>query len=192
LRSWVDISSLYKEYPTGEAVQIALRHTLVDGEVRQASGSPIETAFDAWHKIMDSSDMNGLSTLASKPQDVLPHSAGEPKASDADGKTQLGKFPAEWQSFLALATGPATQYHFEVLRHALKKCFFSTVNGYFGTAAGLVEEGDRIAVFAGLEMPVVLRRVDQGYSLITHAYVHGIMHGEAWPANAEISEITLV
>jgi hypothetical protein len=59
-------------------------------------------------------------------------------------------------------------------------------------AAGLVEQGDRIAVLAGLEIPMVLREVDQGYHFVTHTYVHGIMHGEAWPANAEIREIILV
>lgn len=192
LRSWVDISSQYKEYPTGETVQTALRHTLVDGEVRQASDSPTEGAFDAWHKIMNGSNTNSLSTPAAKPQAVPSRSVEKPKVSDADGKMQLGHFPAEWQSFLSLATGPATEYHFEALRHVIGKCFFSTANGYFGTAAGLVEEGDRIAVLAGLETPMVLRKVDHGYHFITHAYVHGIMHGEAWPANAEIGEITLV
>ena len=165
---------------------------VVDGEVRQASDSPTESAFDAWHNIMTSSDTNGLSPLVAKLQAVPPSSVEKPKVNDADRRTQLGQFPAEWQSFLSLATSPATEYHFEVLRHALRKCFFSTANGYFGTAAGLVEQGDMIAVLAGLETPMVLRKVDQGYHFITHAYVHGIMYGEAWPANAEIREIILV
>jgi hypothetical protein len=192
LRSWVDISSQYKEYPTGETVQIALRHTLVDGEVRQASNSPTESAFDAWHNIMTSSDVDSLSPLVAKLQAVPPRSVEKPNISDTDRRTQLGQFPAEWRSFLSLATSPATEYHFEVLRHALRKCFFSTTNGYFGMAAGLVEQGDMIAVLAGLETPMVLRKVDQGYHFITHAYVHGIMYGEAWLANAEIGEIILV
>ena len=55
-----------------------------------------------------------------------------------------------------------------------------------------VAEGDVIAVVAGLEMPLLLRPVEGGYRLLAHAYVHGIMHGEAWPEREEeLEEIVL-
>jgi len=192
LRSWVGISLQYREYPTGETVEIALQRTLVDGEVAQTSQASSEHAFDAWHDIMKSSDTDVLTTLVAKVQAAPPHSAEAPMISDADRRTRLEQFPAEWQSFLALTTGPASSYHISVLKHALRKCFFSTANGYFGTGASLVQQGDRIAVLAGLEMPVILRKTDQAYRFVTHAYVHGIMYGEVWSADVATEEIILI
>jgi hypothetical protein len=43
---------------------------------------------------------------------------------------------------------------------------------------------DKVAVIAGLGMPMILRATNQGYHLVTHAYVHGIMYGEIWPEDA--------
>jgi hypothetical protein len=189
LRRWVGISSQYREYPTGETVEMALQRTLVDGEVKETSDPQNESAFDAWHDIMKSSDTDVLTTLVPKVQTVPPHSAEAPIVSNEGSGAQ---FPTEWQSFLALTTGPASSHHFSVLRHARSKCFFSTANGYFGTAAGLVQQGDKIAVLAGLKTPVVLRKVNLAYRFVTHTYVHGIMSGEAWPANTGIGEIILI
>src|SRR5204863_872839 len=118
LKSWVGISLRYKEDPTGETIETALRHTLVDGEVKQESHPPTESAFDAWHNIMTNTKTNGSATLNVKPEAAPPHSVEEPRANDAGRRRQLERFPVEWQSFLALATGPASEYHFEVLRHA--------------------------------------------------------------------------
>jgi hypothetical protein len=104
----------------------------------------------------------------------------------------MERFPAEWQSFLAVATGPTSEYHFAVLRNARKKCFFSTANGYFGIAPSFVQQGDSIAVLEGFNVPVVLRKADEGYRFVTSAYIHGIMFGEAWSSDAEACGIILV
>jgi hypothetical protein len=88
LRSWVDISSQYKEYPTGETVQIALRHTLVDGEVRQASDSSTESA----HNIMTSSDMNGLSRWLQNSRPLRPALWKSPKSAMRTEERSWGSF----------------------------------------------------------------------------------------------------
>jgi hypothetical protein len=190
LRSWVSISSRHEEYPTNENVEVALRRTLLDGELAQNSLPISEAAFDAWYKIMKDSDV--LATLAAKVQDASSPSATASVASDADGKAQMERFPAEWQSFLALTTDPASEYHFAVLNNVRKKCFFSTANGYFGIAPAFVQKEDSIAVLAGLNVPVILRKADEGYRFVTYAYIHGIMFGEAWPGDAEACEIILI
>lgn len=192
LRSWVSISSQYREYPTGETIEIALRRTLLDGEVTQTSQPPSQRAFDDWLDIMKSSDTDVLTTLIAKVQVDPPHSAEALRVGDASRRAQLERSTTELQSFFALTTSEASSYHISVLKHARRKCFFSTANGYFGTAAGLVQQGDRIAVIAGLETPVVLRKADHEYRFVTHAYVHGIMYGEAWPADAAIGEIIVI
>jgi hypothetical protein len=190
LRNWVSISSRYEEYPTNENVEVALRRTLLDGELAQSSLPLSEGAFEAWHKIMQDNDV--LATLAAKVQAAASGSTVSSMVSHADRKAQMELFPPEWQSFLAVTTGPASEYHFAVLNNARKKCFFSTANGYFGIAAAFVQQKDVIAVLAGFNVPVVLRKADEGYRFVTYAYIHGIMFGEAWPGDAEAYEIILV
>jgi hypothetical protein len=190
LRSWVSISSRYEKYPTNENVEVALRRTLLDGELAQNSLPISEGAFDAWHEVMKDNDV--LATLAAKAQAAASQSTLAPVVSDADRRAKMEQFPTEWQSFLALTTGPASGYHFAVFNNARQKCFFSTANGYFGIAPSFVQQGDSIAVIEGFNVPVVLRKADEGYRFVTYAYIHGIMFGEAWPSDAEACEILLV
>ena len=64
-----------------------------------------------------------------------------------------------------------------------KKC-------YMGLAAENVTEGDLVAVFNGARVPHVLRPADEfdgrsikPFRIISDAYVHGIMDGEAFGAS---------
>jgi len=116
---------------------------------------------------------------------------------------------------------PGGYFHSSAIPFSNRKGFFVTEAGRMGTAAArvetsqngraravnLVQAGDKIAVVAGLEMPIILRPVVDGggtvdgaqedgkrvYELVTHAYVHGIMYGEAWEdESAVLEEIILV
>jgi hypothetical protein len=77
------------------------------------------------------------------------------------------------------------------------KSFFRAAKGYFGTAPDppcvCVKAGDRVALISGLDHPVLLRPVKGGWRLLTHVYLHGIMHGEAWPGdNSELERLLLI
>jgi hypothetical protein len=60
---------------------------------------------------------------------------------------------------------------------------FRTEGSYVGKGPQSIQTGDEIWVFPGAQVPFILRKVggdpDRRYRLIGHAYVHGIMHGEA-------------
>ncbi|KAI0551889.1 heterokaryon incompatibility protein-domain-containing protein [Xylaria curta] len=56
---------------------------------------------------------------------------------------------------------------------------FTTKRGYLGLANNSVQQGDRLYVFLGGRMPVVLRAVEDGFRFICECYTHGIMFGEA-------------
>ncbi|KAI1749037.1 heterokaryon incompatibility protein-domain-containing protein [Xylaria castorea] len=56
---------------------------------------------------------------------------------------------------------------------------FTTKRGYLGLADKSVQRGDRLYVFLGGRMPVVLRPVEDGFRYICECYTHGIMFGEA-------------
>ncbi|KAE9368031.1 hypothetical protein N431DRAFT_290645, partial [Stipitochalara longipes BDJ] len=57
-----------------------------------------------------------------------------------------------------------------------------TKRGYIGTVPREAEVGDFVCILAGCDVPVVLRKIadsgDNTYTLVSGAYVHGIMDGE--------------
>jgi hypothetical protein len=55
-----------------------------------------------------------------------------------------------------------------------------TKKGYIGLAPRYTRVGDHIGVFAGGEMPLVVRKDGAHFLLVGESYVHGIMNGEAW------------
>ena len=55
---------------------------------------------------------------------------------------------------------------------------FKTRDGYIGLGPSGMEEGDRIALFKGGKMPLVVRPVGEDLELVGDCYVHGIMFGE--------------
>lgn len=58
--------------------------------------------------------------------------------------------------------------------------FFITAEGYFGIGPGNLQNGDRILIFEGANMPMVVRAKGTAFEFLGPAYVDGIMEGEAW------------
>jgi len=69
---------------------------------------------------------------------------------------------------------------------------FLTDSGYLGMGYESVEEGDEIWIVRGCPTPLVLRRSEEGFSLIGESYVHGVMRGEAVGDNVEWKKIQIV
>jgi hypothetical protein len=65
-------------------------------------------------------------------------------------------------------------------RYTLNRRMIKTSSGYIGLASRSTEIGDCIVVCEGSSVPLVLRNVEGGWSLVGDAYVHGIMNGEAF------------
>jgi hypothetical protein len=55
-----------------------------------------------------------------------------------------------------------------------------TSTGYICLVPMETQEGDKIGIFRGGKMPLVIRQNDISWQLIGDCYVHGIMKGEAW------------
>lgn len=57
--------------------------------------------------------------------------------------------------------------------------FLVTASGYIGYVPNETNRGDTICILYGMDVPVVLRRNQNGtYELIGPCYVHGVMEGE--------------
>jgi hypothetical protein len=64
------------------------------------------------------------------------------------------------------------------------KRFFITSSGHYGFGPAASEENDRIVIFQGATMPMLVRPAGESYRLLGPAVIHGIMNGEAWLAGA--------
>jgi hypothetical protein len=193
LKRWVYISSLYSTYPTGEPVDGAFRNTLLDGGfVGTQDRHPSDDSFTAWSNFMRTDEADVLKSLLTNSQTGDSQFAEKSRLADNERVTKRETLSTEWQSFLALTTTSASEYHFAVLRQARGKCFFSTSNGYFGLAIGKVQPGDQIAFVAGLEVPLILRETNSGHLLVTYSYIHGMMTGDHWQRHGKVQNITLV
>lgn len=70
---------------------------------------------------------------------------------------------------------------------------FATSGRRLGLTSGGVEPGDEVWILPGLNVPVVLRSMGDGWSsLVGVAYFHGIMHGEGVPESRHVVGIDLV
>lgn len=72
--------------------------------------------------------------------------------------------------------------------------FCVTKKGYFGIVPQQAKVGDVISIFAGAELPFVLRsREDaQSYEVIGRCYIHGVSDGEVWEWNDFKSEDIII
>lgn len=189
LRSWVEVSQWCgDQYITGERTLDALQRTLVADEPRNNADALAGGAFQSWYKFITSDDNDIPNQLFANNQSGLLGGA-----MSFLGRALDGVVPEPQRTFIRLkSSGQAFKFQTLVMPFMEKKCFFYTEKGYFGTMADplpvSVADGDVVAVVGGLGMPLVLRPFDGGYRLICHAYVHGMMHGEAWPEDGSMLE----
>lgn len=184
LRAWVDVSTWYGQYSTGETAIVALQRTLVYDEPEDPtnSGCGLNGAFDAWYKVMRATDT-----------ELMAISLGVQGKSVEDLRAIMRQLPEEGCTMNVLGEHDVWTYLYAAMAYSNKKCLFTTENDYMGTAPDMIRPDDRIAVIAGICMPLVLRPADSRYQLVTHAYVHGAMYGDAWPDyDDELEEIALI
>ena len=176
MRAWTGFSTWYASYPApGETSKTALRRTLLYDDPETNGTAGLDAAFESWYHVMTTSDA-GLDKLA----------WGGPRITASE----------EARAMKIITTTKMNEYFFPAMVFSNRKCLFMTEKGYLGTGPDMIRDGDRIACLAGVCMPLVVRSVKEGgFRLVTHAYVHGIMYGEAWPGNEDdggLEEIVLV
>lgn len=66
------------------------------------------------------------------------------------------------------------------LKSSLESCYvFRSPGGYLSLLSQRAQHTDQICILLGANVPFVLRQVDDHFILIGHAYVEGLMYGEA-------------
>ena len=182
-REWTEMAGRLVQYPSGEPVKNALKRTLVSDYPKAIGQSGFSQSFEDWYQVM---------TTQSQSERLFSNSV---LSSIINGVgAGFARYSNEAQGLHAIFTSKSVTYNSLVLSFSNKKCLFVTQRGYMGTAPDMIRAGDRIAVVAGMPMPLILRPADDNtLKLVSHAYVHGAMYGEAWPEDAaELEEIILV
>jgi hypothetical protein len=77
-----------------------------------------------------------------------------------------------------------TRFH-EIMRTLLdRKTMFCTRCGKLGIGCRALQEGDKIALFSGCNLPMVIRKTKLHWRIICPAYVQGVMHNrKAWSSS---------
>ncbi|PMD32055.1 HET-domain-containing protein [Hyaloscypha variabilis F] len=69
---------------------------------------------------------------------------------------------------------------------------FITSGGLLGKGLKAIREGDFVALIAGVDYPMILRKEGDSYRSKGPAYIHNMMKGERWPADeGELIDIVL-
>lgn len=77
----------------------------------------------------------------------------------------------------------------EICEGLSESILIQTTTGQLGVAYGFIRLGDTIALLAGSDVPVVLRKEAENWHYLGPAYVYGISNGEAWPQDANTDEM---
>ena len=55
-----------------------------------------------------------------------------------------------------------------------------TRKGYIGLASQFVDLGDKVGLFQGSKVPLIIRLQEPYWQLLGEAYIHGMMRGECF------------
>ncbi|OTA62266.1 HET-domain-containing protein [Hypoxylon sp. EC38] len=96
---------------------------------------------------------------------------------------ELSEAVATAETDEAVANGKVSTWYKNIIISWINKCYlFSTQNGYVGMISGVPQQGDKVFVILGCDVPMLLRPTTTGeYKVIGDCYgmLHGIMYGEA-------------
>ncbi|KAK5115419.1 hypothetical protein LTR85_009879 [Meristemomyces frigidus] len=206
--SWLRMALGEGEYPTGErTVDVFQRTILQDGAVGKLPEHrlPAEVMDEAssWVSLLAVHDEdvppgNGASAYQLESHELWRHRVNEVleytltlPAFHAAYFSSPGVDPRPilanpgFRTMTALANGGPMRAHNWILRLTTGRRMFRTQLGYFGTAPQSIRTGDSVALIAGMKLPMLVRALEDGdgYKLVCPAFVHGMMHGEFWPAH---------
>ncbi|KAM0080825.1 hypothetical protein ACKRZS_007006 [Fusarium odoratissimum] len=213
LQEWVEVAHRVVSYPTGESVDDALMRTLL-GDIPPINARPEVNEFGGWLASMRATEAEldvkaaplALRLCTPPPllvrlQNLVDGLFRPSRALEIHEhrRQQVEKdVPIELRQMLPMMLrGGGWRYHCRAVTFSANKSFFRTDGDYFGLAPdlfpGSLQTGDVVALVAGMAMPVVLRRAEGGFNLVSHCYVHGMMYGEIWErVQGQLDELMLI
>ncbi|KAF2263768.1 HET-domain-containing protein [Lojkania enalia] len=88
-------------------------------------------------------------------------------------------------------TGPLRMH--QLLRKLLdRKTMFRTRRGGIGVGSMFLRAGDSIGLFAGCNLPMIIRKDKVYWRFVAPAYLDGVMFGSEWPDERSLGNFTFV
>lgn len=184
-RNWIRCCIISgSEYRTGESVKEVFYKCLVqlpsteglDVYIPQSYREKVSSeSYEEWARVITRGTESSAKT----------ETAGEPGSREFE----LISTATTGDSVL---DGAAKIFHDTIQERLHGKAWFFTDTRYMGVAGEAIREGDVVTLLSGLEMPMILRPTEGGYSVVTWAYVHGVMEGEEWPETSPLDVLALV
>jgi hypothetical protein len=176
-------------YPTGEHKYNAFWRTLVCNREEKgtiAAPDDLQSSFIWWLRMFDiGSGLYDVIVSAADRSQVLPDSNSW-MPWDIAGRyfsSLLGWTRHKWQSIYRLylayilgeAANAAQRFEVSFYQFATGRKFFTSKEGHIGWLPTAAQEGDSLCLFEHYWLPFVIRKRQDGYTLIGEAYVHGFM-----------------
>ncbi|KAI0099740.1 heterokaryon incompatibility protein-domain-containing protein [Nemania sp. FL0031] len=169
--------------PTDKDTRMEFYATLLSHEFGLANLLDDTQSLDTWHSI--------LMGTASRPPPLQTDQRDVVNSwmkSTIDEIRQTPKLQSllttpEFAVFEAIELDDAArQRHDNIIRRSFYQTIFRTKSGRLGMAPHPIRSGDEIKIFAGGRFPMVVRPSNgrDTFRLISPAYIHGIMQGQAW------------
>lgn len=165
-REWIEVAYSLATYPYGETAKESLFRTLVP---RRKINPLVEEAaldgFNAWFGCFDP----GISTAVHNQSMERSSAQAEPDYNALSTRLEQNEKAITFESLLL---------------HLCKETrLFTTSDGHLGKGLKAIQEGDLVALIAGVHWPLIIRKEGDLYRSKGPAYIHGIMNGEKWPDN---------
>jgi hypothetical protein len=197
--SWERVQSrMRSQYPTGESFPVAFYRTLTRNEttvmwqheewdrifrlwiisVLKVRGIPLESGEsisalerEVYEQLLGIVPSNSISLLF---QQLWPNRGAH-----------RFKVPRRYHEYMYLAS----ELYDNMRPYHEQETFFITTTGHMGTTSHTVQADDMAVLFAGCNLPMIIRPDGNHYRLISPAYIHGIMQGEAWPKDVSVETL---
>jgi hypothetical protein len=172
---WKKVAGLRsgRPYITGETRFDAYWQTLCAGAVSQDTFEAARDALTRWHHweaYHEWADRLWLDTLG------------------LDYRKWLYKFLSfVSRCIIALRRGfriADQSFELGLLQQIHGRKFVRTRKGYLGLTSRLVCVGDKVGLFKGSKVPLIIRRKDTHWQLLGESYIHGMMYGECFDEGA--------
>jgi hypothetical protein len=201
-RNWMSLARDLSSYPNGDDLETAFRRTVLLDYTRW-SQSQLSNQFDEEngfkHWLQSHLLGRGLPHIWGKVK--YPHNGFIPLFRpqwkfeedflETIGREKSHLEPAHMAKYAIQSISRNTDakiFQELALTYSVGMSFFTTSCGYMGKGLPSIDISDAILLIAGIDVPMIAQRVGSAkgrgiYRLKGPAYIHGIMHGEKWPAH---------
>jgi hypothetical protein len=190
LQSWVQLSRTIKSYPTAPSPTEAFYNIIIQNSILSDTRPPDVSfwlgALERWTQIITATMPGNAINLETMQEEIRHKPEYAATLNDYARRfgcsTDIKTWPdaLKIRLFLRLNSPDVALLQHEIFLNSYHKTFFTTRDGYMGTCPRWAGPGDCVALIAGLDVPFIVRRVEQHFRLIGPAYVEGIMNGERW------------